>query len=67
MSDRPDSHDAQHQQDEKSTASAIEQQESSSSERLERASNLLDFAKMDLEVDTIDERISPSETNVFDK
>lgn len=27
----------------------------------------LDFAKLDLRVDTVDERISPSETNVFDK
>jgi len=27
----------------------------------------LDFAKLDLSVEKVDERISPSETNVFDK
>lgn len=27
----------------------------------------LDFAKLDLRVEKVDERISPSETNVFDK
>ena len=27
----------------------------------------LDFAKLDLSVERIEERISPSETNVFDK
>ena len=27
----------------------------------------LDFSKLDLAVETVDERISPSETNVFDK
>ena len=27
----------------------------------------LDFAKLDLRVETVEERISPSETNVFDK
>jgi hypothetical protein len=26
-----------------------------------------DFAKLDLRVETVEERISPSETNVFDK
>lgn len=36
-------------------------------DRLEQASRRLNFAKLDLSVETIDERISPSETNVFDK
>jgi hypothetical protein len=27
----------------------------------------LDFAKLDLTIEKVDERISPSETNVFDK
>ena len=27
----------------------------------------LDFSKLDLSVERVDERISPSETNVFDK
>ncbi|MBK7643276.1 MAG: hypothetical protein IPJ19_09525 [Planctomycetes bacterium] len=27
----------------------------------------LDFAKLDLRIEKVDERISPSETNVFDK
>lgn len=27
----------------------------------------LDFAKLDLRVEVVDERISPGETNVFDK
>ncbi|MFT4538798.1 MAG: hypothetical protein ACI841_003406 [Planctomycetota bacterium] len=34
---------------------------------LERANDRLNFAKLDLSIETIDERISPSETNVFDK
>ncbi|MFN9785345.1 MAG: hypothetical protein ACK57N_02090 [Planctomycetia bacterium] len=39
--------------------------------REERAKDELlevpDFAKLDLRVETVEERISPSETNVFDK
>ncbi|MEO2094742.1 MAG: hypothetical protein ABGY71_11815 [bacterium] len=29
--------------------------------------DLIDYAKLDLGVEKVDERISPSETNVFDK
>lgn len=32
-----------------------------------RATPKLDFAKLDLTVEKVEERISPSETNVFDK
>ncbi|MCB9913717.1 MAG: hypothetical protein H6828_01050 [Planctomycetes bacterium] len=32
-----------------------------------RSKKPLDFSKLDLRVETVDERISPSETNVFDK
>jgi hypothetical protein len=34
---------------------------------IERPGGGLDFSKLDLSVETVDERISPSETNVFDK
>lgn len=32
-----------------------------------RPAQKLDFAKLDLTVEKVEERISPSETNVFDK
>lgn len=32
-----------------------------------RVAPKLDFAKLDLRVEKVEERISPSETNVFDK
>lgn len=32
-----------------------------------KAAEALDFANMDLSVESVEERISPSETNVFDK
>ncbi len=34
---------------------------------LENPAEKLDFTKLDLSVEKVDERISPSETNVFDK
>ncbi|MCA8980941.1 MAG: hypothetical protein H6831_03755 [Planctomycetes bacterium] len=34
---------------------------------IDRPGGGLDFSKLDLSVETVDERISPSETNVFDK
>jgi hypothetical protein len=33
----------------------------------EAPSAKIDFAKLDLTIEKVDERISPSETNVFDK
>jgi hypothetical protein len=33
----------------------------------EKSSAKIDFAKLDLSIEKVDERISPSETNVFDK
>ncbi len=33
----------------------------------EQPNEQLDFAKLDLRIEKIEERISPSETNVFDK
>jgi hypothetical protein len=33
----------------------------------EQAKPRIDFAKLDLTIEKVDERISPSETNVFDK
>ncbi|MEY2747164.1 MAG: hypothetical protein RL112_2206 [Planctomycetota bacterium] len=33
----------------------------------EESAEIPDFAKLDLRVETVEERISPSETNVFDK
>lgn len=42
-------------------------QRPSASETLENPAQGLDFAKLDLSVERIEERISPSETNVFDK
>jgi hypothetical protein len=36
-------------------------------ETLENPTRGLDFAKLDLSVERVEERISPSETNVFDK
>jgi hypothetical protein len=33
----------------------------------ERPKEKLDFAKLDLSIEKVEERISPSETNVFDK
>ncbi|MFT7484719.1 MAG: hypothetical protein ACI9F9_000563 [Candidatus Paceibacteria bacterium] len=49
-------------------------QKKASGTRTEDASNSiadktrgLDFSKLDLTVDRVDERLSPSETNIFDK
>lgn len=33
----------------------------------EKAQEKLDFARLDLSIEKVEERISPSETNVFDK
>lgn len=33
----------------------------------ERPKEKIDFAKLDLSIEKVEERISPSETNVFDK
>ncbi|MCP5021277.1 MAG: hypothetical protein GY930_05835 [bacterium] len=50
--------------------STTEQQDITLDEQIqEKASELenLDLENLDLEVEAIDERVSPSETNVFDK
>ncbi len=44
-----------------------ERAETPESTTLDRPGKGLDFSKLDLSVETVDERISPSETNVFDK
>lgn len=33
----------------------------------DKAAEKIDFAKLDLRIEKVDERIAPSETNVFDK
>jgi len=38
-----------------------------STETLESPGEGLDFAKLDLTIEKVDERLSPSETNIFDK
>ena len=54
------------------TKSKSEDDKPASTSRTERAAAdpklvKLDFAKLDLTIEKVDERISPSETNVFDK
>jgi len=46
---------------------STERAEKPESSTIERPGGGLDFSKLDLTVETVDERISPSETNVFDK
>lgn len=51
----------------KNTSQAAEDQDTEQTDAEENTSEALDFEGMDLSVESVEERISPSETNVFDK
>lgn len=53
-------------QNENETQSAKQQANEQTTEN-KAAGETLDFEAMDLSVESVEERISPSETNVFDK
>ena len=53
--------------DEKKDKEVEQQQEQGSTEQEGSKEESIDFAEMDLSVESVEERISPSETNVFDK
>lgn len=53
--------------DEKKEENAPQKPEAMSTEGQDDNDEAIDFADLDLTVESVEERISPSETNVFDK
>ena len=51
----------------KNESDAVQEQETQQAATDESSADSLDFEGMDLSVESVEERISPSETNVFDK
>lgn len=53
--------------EDRTNARAVEETPEKPLEDVDPGLDRLDFAKLDLSVQKVEERISPSETNVFDK
>jgi hypothetical protein len=61
---------AENETNEKSTKNEVDEAQGRTSGGQSQASQTeseLDFESLDLSIETVEERISPSETNVFDK